>query len=225
MTGFPTRHRLAEAGTIAITIDDGPNPDTTLALLDVLAVHGAKANFFVLGANLAAFPDLAARIVADGHGLFSHGFDHTALTELDAPAIFDQLARTETLLQSWRPAGAPPLLRFPFGAGVDVALVRNAVAAWNPDAVAIQWSLCAEEWNLIGDCHTPSQVQQVTQAAVRRLAASEDWDGAIVLMHDWPSVPADKSPPKPLAAAFCASLLEQYLIQAARFGLEPVVLR
>ncbi len=225
-SAFPILRRLTGSpGTIAITIDDGPNPDTTLALLDVLSCYGATASFFVCGINVAAFPALAARIVAEGHGLFSHGYDHTALDTLAPAAILDQLTRTEALLRPLRPPLPAPLLRFPFGAGVDDPAVRQAVADWHPDTVAVQWSICAEEWTLIDGCRTPAAIQTAVIAATQRLAESEDWDQAIVLLHDWPSVPAGApSHPKPLAAAFCASLLEQYLLQAARLGLKTVAL-
>ena len=223
MIAAPTLYRLDQPGTIAITIDDGPNPDTTLALLDVLAAYDAKASFFACGINLAKFPHLADRIAAAGHGLFSHGYDHQALDTLTPEAIVDQLERTESLLRHWRPTGAAPLVRFPFGAGVDVPAVRAAVSGWNPGTVAVQWSLCAEEWTLIDHCRTPSQIQREVGAAVGRLAEAEEWDRAVVVMHDWTSQPADGTD-KPLAAAFCASLLESYLIQIGRLGLKTVVL-
>lgn len=215
MTGWPILERLDQAGTIAITIDDGPNPDTTLALLDVLGHYGATASFFACGINLEKFPELADKVVAAGHGLFSHGYDHRALDTLAPTAIVDQLERTEVLLRRHRPSLGAPLVRFPFGAGAELESVRIPVADWHSDTVAVQWSLCAEEWTFIDDCRTPTQIQQGTTAGIERLGA--DWDRAVVVMHDWPSQPA-----KPLTAAFCASLLEQYLLQVTRLGLKPV---
>ena len=217
MTGWPILDRLDRPGTIALTIDDGPNPDTTLALLDVLAAYGATASFFACGINLEKFPELADAIVAAGHGLFSHGYDHLALDTLDPPGIIDQLERTEALLRRHRPSVGAPLVRFPFGAGADLAAVRGPVAEWNPDTIAVQWSLCAEEWTFIDECRTPTRIQQGTSAAIEGLAG--EWDRAVVVMHDWPGQPA-----KPLTAAFCASLLEQYLLHVARLGLRPVTL-
>jgi len=225
MSDFPTLTRLAAGeGRVAVTIDDGPNPDTTLAMLDVLAAYGAKASFFACGINLERFPALAARIVAEGHGLFSHAWDHPAFDTLDAAGIRDQLERTEAALIRFRPAEAAPLVRFPFGAGVDDPAVRQAVATWNPATVAVQWSICAEEWTFIDSCRTPARIQEGVAGAVDRLSATADWDGAVVLLHDWPTIPADGGPPKPLAAAFCAGLLEAYLIEIRRRRLTPVPL-
>jgi peptidoglycan/xylan/chitin deacetylase (PgdA/CDA1 family) len=104
-------------------------------------------------------------------------------------------------------------VRFPYGAGAEDPAVRAAVAAWRPDTVAVQWSLCAQEWEFIDGCPTPEAARAATADAVRRLAATEDWDRAIILMHDWPN-----------AAAFCAGLLDAFLAEIARRGLSPVVL-
>ena len=183
----------------------------------MLGHYGATASFFACGINLEKFPELADKVVAAGHGLFSHCYDHRALDTLEPAAIIDQLERTELLLRRHRPSLGAPLVRFPFGAGADLEAVRLPVAAWNPATVAVQWSLCAEEWTFIDACRTPIQIQDGTMAGIRRLGA--DWDRAVVVMHDWPSQPA-----KPLTAAFCASLLEQYLSQVARLGLTPVTL-
>jgi peptidoglycan-N-acetylglucosamine deacetylase len=67
------------SGKVAITFDDGPTPEYTPAVLDALRAAGARATFFVLGRNVRAHPDLARRIVADGHELASHGDDHSLL--------------------------------------------------------------------------------------------------------------------------------------------------
>ena len=216
MEPFPTWFRLPPAhGRAALTIDDGPNPDTTLALLDVFDAFGSCGNFFALGTNLRQFPELAEQIVKRGHGLFSHGFDHTAFPQLSPAAIGQQLQETEQLLQQFRPSPPVPLIRFPYGAGTDDPGVRQAVAAWHKDAVAVQWSLCAEEWTFMDQCRTPSQIQEQIKRRVAALDAPGD--GAIILMHDWPAQPA-----KPLTAAFCAGLLETYLEMLAFRRLQTV---
>lgn len=225
MTDHRTILRLpGPQGTIAITIDDGPNPDTTAAMLEVLEVYGAKANFFALGSNVAAFPELAARIHESGHGLFNHSYDHADFETLDDRGIVAQLEKTETLLRSVRGEVSPPLVRLPYGSGVDTPRVRDAMTSWHEGVVAVQWSMSAKEWTLIGDCRTPSRIQTVVEATVANLARSQDWDRAVILLHDWPTAPGDGMAAKPLAAAFCAALLEQYLLAATRLNLTPVVL-
>lgn len=61
---------------IWLTIDDGPDPDTTPRLLDLLDEHGAKATFFVIGEKVEKHPELAREIVARGHQLGNHTFGH-----------------------------------------------------------------------------------------------------------------------------------------------------
>jgi peptidoglycan/xylan/chitin deacetylase (PgdA/CDA1 family) len=57
---------------VALTLDDGPSPELTGDLLDVLARHGARATFFVLGEKAARHPELIARIRAEGHEIGNH---------------------------------------------------------------------------------------------------------------------------------------------------------
>ncbi len=61
-----------------LTIDDGPDPDDTPALLDLLDQHGQKAVFFVIGDKVRRFPDLAREIVRRGHELANHTMTHPA---------------------------------------------------------------------------------------------------------------------------------------------------
>jgi peptidoglycan/xylan/chitin deacetylase (PgdA/CDA1 family) len=60
------------SGFIALTIDDGPHPDTTPAILDVLDEHGAWATFFLLGENARQYPELVEEIRARGHEVGNH---------------------------------------------------------------------------------------------------------------------------------------------------------
>lgn len=76
----PNLTRLPRAavarGEVAITIDDGPDPEVTPSVLAVLASHGARASFFCVGERIARFPQLARTIVAQGHSLENHSQRH-----------------------------------------------------------------------------------------------------------------------------------------------------
>jgi peptidoglycan/xylan/chitin deacetylase (PgdA/CDA1 family) len=61
---------------VALTFDDGPDPASTPQLLDLLAREGIPATFFCIGRNVAAHPQLAARIVSEGHLLGNHSYRH-----------------------------------------------------------------------------------------------------------------------------------------------------
>ena len=77
----PVRRRfLAARNEVWLTIDDGPNPHETPAILDVLSEYQAKATFFVVGKNVACWPHLARMIVERGHSIQNHTFHHRSAT-------------------------------------------------------------------------------------------------------------------------------------------------
>ena len=67
---------------IVLTFDDGPSPKVSNELLDVLKKHKVKATFCLIGKNIENEPDVAKRIVAEGHDIAMHTFDHTTATLL-----------------------------------------------------------------------------------------------------------------------------------------------
>lgn len=73
--------RLAPASRdIALTFDDGPNPQYTPAVLDLLARLGVKATFFMVGRRVDRHPQLVRRMVGEGHSIGGHSYDHTVIT-------------------------------------------------------------------------------------------------------------------------------------------------
>lgn len=83
-------HRLPAAigeseDLVAFTFDDGPDPVTTPQVLALLARHRAKATFFVVGSRARKHPELVRRIVAEGHTVGSHTFDHSHTFHFMAP--------------------------------------------------------------------------------------------------------------------------------------------
>ncbi|HEY8904431.1 MAG TPA: polysaccharide deacetylase family protein, partial [Rhodoferax sp.] len=71
---------------VAITIDDGPDPEVTPRVLAILAQQGAQATFFCIGERAAAHPELCRRMLAAGHGIENHGARHPTLCALSGPA-------------------------------------------------------------------------------------------------------------------------------------------
>jgi peptidoglycan-N-acetylglucosamine deacetylase len=83
LTRLPTPS--ARRGEVAITIDDGPDPDVTPRVLDLLARHGARATFFCVGERIERYPDLARDIVRRGHDIENHTQRHRHLFSLLGP--------------------------------------------------------------------------------------------------------------------------------------------
>lgn len=115
LVGYRT---VATAGpAVALTFDDGPDPRHTPAVLDILARHGATATFFVIGVGVRSFPDLARRIVAEGHEVANHTLSHERLDRLDRAGVRAQLVGGAAAIEELAlPRGARPrLVRLPFG--------------------------------------------------------------------------------------------------------------
>ncbi|HEX2376333.1 MAG TPA: lysylphosphatidylglycerol synthase domain-containing protein [Gaiellales bacterium] len=100
---------------IAITFDDGPSPEWTPGVLDALRDAGARATFFTLGRQVRAHPDIARRIVDEGHELASHGDDHSLLVFAGPRAIAHQFRAAESALADAVDGKASKLFRAPHG--------------------------------------------------------------------------------------------------------------
>lgn len=151
---------------VALTFDDGPGKHTG-RLLDILAERGARATFFVLG-RLAAEDEfgLLRRMVAEGHELGNHSWDHSDLTRLSPQAIRDQLDQTQQIVR-WRTGVDMRLMRPPYGATDD----RVAEEARRQGLAQILWDADTFDWR-----HRDSSL------VVRH--AEEAEPGSVVLMHD-----------------------------------------
>jgi peptidoglycan-N-acetylglucosamine deacetylase len=105
---------------VALTIDDGPDPDVTPAVLDLLARHGVRATFFCIGDRVAKHPQLARRITGEGHEIGNHTEHHRYVFALFGPAaIRREIALAQATIQATcqvipRFFRAPAGLRNPF---------------------------------------------------------------------------------------------------------------
>lgn len=149
---------------MALTFDDGPDPETTPQALDVLARLGMKATFFVIGARAARHPELIARIAAEGHEIGNHSWDHPSLPEIPADGVAEQIAGTRARLA---PHGGA-LLRPPYGHQTFATHRAARKAGYR----VVMWSCAAADW---------SGADAATLAG-RVLAGSGP--GSIVLLHD-----------------------------------------
>ena len=171
--GAPQSRRVPDR-TIALTFDDGPDPEWTPQVLDVLRRHHVRATFFVTGANAASHPLLLRQVFADGHELGNHTTTHTHVGAVSAGRANWELRQTQLVL-----AGAisrqTALLRPPYsstpaeldGAGW-LAARRGAAAGY----LVVLSDLDSKDWQRPG-----------VDTIVAR-STPPDQRGAIVLMHD-----------------------------------------
>ena len=89
------------APAVALTFDDGPHPGTTPQLLDVLAAHGAKATFFLIGERIPGNEPIVARIAAEGHELANHGMREERAVLLPDGELRRDLAAVNALLSPY----------------------------------------------------------------------------------------------------------------------------
>jgi peptidoglycan-N-acetylglucosamine deacetylase len=139
----PVLGRLRGPGRrVALTFDDGPNPEATPRILDVLAAEGVKATFFLLGKHVERWPAIARRVASDGHLVANHGYHHRKL-HLRAPAYIaldielgtqSILAATDTRPRHFR---APHGFRNPWvsraARGLGQSTVGWTLGVWDSD--------------------------------------------------------------------------------------------
>lgn len=172
---YPTvTHGSREGRQVALSFDDGPDPEVTPAVLDALAHYGARATFFGIGRALQAQPVLARRIAAARHELGNHSWTHSRWqnffgTRRQLQEI-EQGARTITQLTG---SATQPLYRPPIG----LKSPPLARAAQRLQLTLVAWSLHSRDTR-DGD---PQRIAQRVLDKIR--------PGDIVLMHDGHDLP------------------------------------
>lgn len=149
---------------VALTFDDGPDPDATPRLLDVLGRHGARATFFMVGKRAARHPEIVERVAAEGHTVASHGWDHSSFALISGRWRRAQLRWCQEALA---PHGAP-LFRPPFGH----QSVASHLDAWRLGYQVVAWNLGAEDYR-------GEDAETLAERVKRGLRP-----GSIVLLHD-----------------------------------------
>ena len=150
--------------TVYLTFDDGPHPVYTPQILDVLESYGAKAMFFVTGVNVELYPEIIARMAADGHGIGNHTWSHERLPDLTEEEFTETITRTQNAIGET----ASPCLRPPYGA---ITSVGRRLA----DSLGFQVVM----WTLPNPAWDGTWVDSFVSHIVPNLR-----DGSIVLMHD-----------------------------------------
>jgi peptidoglycan/xylan/chitin deacetylase (PgdA/CDA1 family) len=169
-TFYPTiSHGPRDQPRVALTFDDGPDPQVTPLLLDALAAAQARATFFTIGRYLAEHGEIARRAVGEGHELGNHSWQHDRLQNFyGRRAQAADIDRCAELIQRFSGKRQLPLYRPPIGLK-SPALAR---AAHERRLEMIAWSLHSRDTML------PSP-QQVAERILSRIRP-----GDIVLMHD-----------------------------------------
>src|SRR5438874_7006796 len=84
---------------LALTFDDGPHPEHTPRLLDVLAEHGLKATFFVVGQQAERYPHVIRRMAREGHDVGNHTFHHAGPEGVTAARLMAEVTLTMDVVE------------------------------------------------------------------------------------------------------------------------------
>ena len=149
---------------VALTFDDGPNPDYTARLLQGLKERGVIATFFLLGKEAEKYPELVLQMYEEGHLVATHSYAHVNLAELSDEQACLQIEKTNDIIEGIT-GERPEFMRPPFGCWKENLDCKT-------EMIKVLWNIDPLDWNLTNS----------TEIAQRVLKQVEDGD--IILMHD-----------------------------------------
>jgi peptidoglycan/xylan/chitin deacetylase (PgdA/CDA1 family) len=152
---------------VALTFDDGPDPEWTPQILDILERAGVRATFFMIGEALEACPDLGREIAARGHEAEAHLYSHSPEAARDDERFDRELTRCLEVIRQHTDS-APSFLRFPYA----------DYGRQSPQRVRERFGLRTVHWSFSTRDSRYDAQQQVRR--VRSLL----YPGAVVLLHD-----------------------------------------
>ncbi len=163
---------------LALTFDDGPHPQHTPRLLDILKQRNVKATFYVVAPNVKRYPEIMRRIIAEGHEIGNHTVTHGNLTKMSEAAVKRELTTTHYAIVA-ATGVAPRTMRPPYGA------ITSAQKSWirrDLGYPTILWSVDPEDWKKPG-----------SSVVTSRLVSGAS-PGGILLVHDIHSASVDAIP-------------------------------
>jgi peptidoglycan/xylan/chitin deacetylase (PgdA/CDA1 family) len=176
--GGPAGSRTTTGGKgVALTFDDGPDPATTPRLLKLLARQHVKATFCLVGQNAARHPELVRQIVAGGHTLCNHTWDHSLKIGKEPVAkIRADLARTNAAILRAVPKAKIKYFRAPGGNFTP----RLVGVAGQLRMTSIYWKVDPRDWD-----HPKGETPSAHRAKVIAKIEKHAGPGAIILSHDY----------------------------------------
>ncbi len=173
---FPTLYHqgAGDAHEVALTFDDGPDPEWTPKILDVLKAAKVKAAFFLVGVNAERYPNLVRRIVNEGHEIGNHTYYHPNLALCWPEHIRLELNATQLLIQTLT-GRATTLFRPPYAADTQPARLAELTPlkiAQDQNYLVVLENIDPQDWARPGADVILQRVKQ------------QRHDGNIILLHD-----------------------------------------
>ena len=149
---------------VALTFDDGPKADVGNHIMDLMEANNGRATFFMVGSRVASYEIEVNRMVANGHEVANHTYDHKYLNKCDAATIRSQVTSCNDIIQ--KTCGIRPIvMRLPGGN-------KNSTVLQNVNMPIILWNIDTRDWD-------HRNAQKSVNAVVGKVK-----DGDIVLMHE-----------------------------------------
>jgi len=165
---------------IALTFDDGPDPEWTPQILDILKAKHVPATFFVIGANLEAHPSLVQRILAEGHEVGNHTYTHPNLADTPMAAVRLELNATQRLFEALT-GRSMRLLRPPYlgdAEPTDADEIMPIVEAQKLGYITVGTHVDTLDWQML-------PVDQMMKLVEKSIHTSNlQLRGDVVLLHD-----------------------------------------
>ncbi|MFD0589968.1 polysaccharide deacetylase family protein [Paenibacillus sp. GCM10027627] len=161
-------HHGKKEKLVALTFDDGPDPNYTTAILDILKEKGVKATFFVVGTQVEKYPDIMKRIHEEGHEIGNHSQHHKDLRKLSSREIENQIKETDRAIQQVL-GFSTNLFRAPYGALSDK--VKKVMSDMGQHHVL--WTVDTKDW------------AGTSVSDMRAMIRNETKPNGIILMHSF----------------------------------------
>ncbi|MBC2602806.1 polysaccharide deacetylase family protein [Puniceicoccus vermicola] len=154
---------------IALTFDDGPN-DLSPDYLDLFAQEGIKATFFCKGNSVASRPEIARRIVNEGHEVGNHSYSHPRFNQISDAEAYKQVIDTQAIIEETT--------------GTTATLFRAPYILYTPKLMEILQATGLQPIDCsvgVSDWHEDTTVELI----IERATTDKTKAGTIILMHDW----------------------------------------
>ncbi len=173
---FPTLYHqgAGDAHEVALTFDDGPDPEWTPKILDILKAAKVKAAFFLVGVNAERYPNLVRRIVNEGHEIGNHTYYHPNLALCWPEHVRLELNATQLLIQTLTGRGTT-LFRPPYAADTQPARLADLMPlqiAQDQNYLVVLENIDPQDWAKPGADVILQRIKQ------------QRHDGNIILLHD-----------------------------------------
>ncbi len=183
ISSYPSSYTVERSGRaagqkkIALTFDDGPSPEHTMQILDILDQYGAKGTFFIIGSQANIYPDIIKSIVERGHEIGNHTYLHPNISLISKEQINLELKTTQKVIESF--TGRQTLLfRPPYGGGF--------VNFDHPEMMQPMADIGEKGFYFVGIDIDPKDWRRVSSNEISGKIISDVYSGKgpVVLLHD-----------------------------------------